>query len=202
MPLYLHIFEPRYKLMISECIRDSRPFGVVLIRSGNEVGEGAETYDTGTTAYITNVKHLEDGEMNIATVGQDRFRVASIHHDKPYLTGLVEDYPLLSTDDPTVKQIARRLGPMVKRYLNIFATLGNAEFRLEKLPDDPVTMAFLTAVVLNVPAKDKQDLLALPDLVTMLQAEQRMLAREAMFLKHLIEQGPRWRDEPGMFSLN
>ena len=41
MALPLHVFEERYKLMIGECIRDSRPFGVVLIKSGPEVGGDA-----------------------------------------------------------------------------------------------------------------------------------------------------------------
>jgi Lon protease-like protein len=202
MPLHLHIFEPRYKVMIGECIRDSRPFGVVLIRSGYEVGATAETYDTGTTAVITHVKYLEDGEMNIATVGHTRFKISAMHHHKPYLTGLVDDFPLEKTDDPCIGSIARRIAPMVKKYVSIFAELGNSKFQVDKLPEDPVALAFLTAVVLNVPAKDKQHLLTSPDLVSLLRAEQKMLAREALILKHLIENGPRWRDDPGMFSPN
>lgn len=202
MPLYLHIFEPRYKVMIGECIRDSRPFGVVLIRSGSEVGGHAEPHDTGTTAIITHVKRLEEGEMNIAAVGHSRFKIASFHTQKPYLTGMVEDFPLQRTDDPCIKKIARRLGPMIKKYISIFAALGNAEFQVEKLPEDPLALAFLTAVVMNVPAKDKQHLLTIPDLVTLLRAEETMLAREALILKHLIDNGPRWRDDPGIFSPN
>jgi len=96
----------------------------------------------------------------------------------------------------------RKLTPMVKKYLNIFAMLGNVDFKLEKLPDDPVTLAFLTAVVLNVPAKDKQMLLMHDDLALLLKTEHIMLAREALILKHLIEKGPHWRDESGLFSPN
>jgi Lon protease-like protein len=188
--------------MISECIRESRPFGVVLIRSGQEIGEPAETYEVGTTAHITQVKYLDDGEINIATLGHKRFRVASVHHKKPYLTGLVEDFPLQNTQDPLTLAVARRLGPLVKKYLNIFATLGDVDFKLEKLPDDPVTLAFLTAIILNVPAKDKQTLLTVPDLLTMLRVERKMLSREAEILKFLIDNGPRWRDDPRLFSPN
>ncbi len=202
MPLYLHIFEPRYKLMIGECIRDSRPFGVVLIRSGHEVDHSAETFTIGTTAHITQVKRLEGGEMNIAAVGQMRFKINTFNHQKPYLIGQVEDFPLVNTQDPCIPKYARKIGPMVKKYLNIFAELGNVDFQLEKLPEDATTLAFLTAVVLNVSAKDKQQLLDVPDLAALLKAEHAMLTREALILKHLIEKGPHYRDETGLFSSN
>ena len=46
--LPLHIFEDRYRLMIRECLAEEKPFGVVLIRRGREVGETAEPYMVGT----------------------------------------------------------------------------------------------------------------------------------------------------------
>lgn len=203
MPLHLHIFEPRYKLMIGECIREKRPFGVILIRTGSEVGPAAETYDIGTTAHITHVKHLDDGEMNIATIGKSRFKIERYNHDKPYLMGRVQDFPLDSSEgDKCIAAMTTRLAPMVKRYLNIFATLGDVEFKLDKLPEDPLALGFLTAVILNVPIKDKQQLLSVPDLAALLKLELSMLTREALILKHLIEKGPRWRDEPGITSPN
>jgi len=36
MPLHLRIFEPRYRLMIKRCLDANQPFGVVLIRKGEE----------------------------------------------------------------------------------------------------------------------------------------------------------------------
>lgn len=202
MPLYLHIFEPRYKVMINECVRESRPFGVVLIRNGSETGSPADTYEVGTTAHITNVKYLDDGEMNIATLGQQRFRLHGVRYGKPYLTGEIEPFPLVHTREPVVRAMARQLSPLVKKYLNIFARLGNVDLKLEKLPDDPVTLAFLIAVIVHLPAKDKQELLAVPDLPSLLRTERAMLARETRFLDYLIENGPRWRDDSQPFSAN
>ena len=74
MPLPLHIFEERYKIMIGRCIDEDRPFGVVLIQSGTEVGNPAVPHVVGTTALIAAVKRLEDGRMNLIAVGQERFR--------------------------------------------------------------------------------------------------------------------------------
>ncbi len=197
----LHIFEERYKLMISECVRDKRPFGVVLIRSGN-AGDESTIHACGTTAHITQVEHLGDGRMNIATLGYNRFRVHSTHRHKPYLTGIVEDFPLQGQTDPRCKAIAEKVAPLLQNYLNIFATLGNVELEMETLPEDPVTLAFLTAIILRTPMKDKQQLLDVPDLMTLLRIERRMLNREAHILKLLIEHGPRWRDDPSPFSTN
>jgi Lon protease-like protein len=212
MPLYLHIFEPRYRQMIGECVRESRPFGVVLIRSGSEVGSSAEIYSVGTTATITHVRRLEGGEMDIATVGTDRFRVLSTHNEKPYLTGIVEDFPLDQSGTEIAVNIARRVGATMQRYLNIFATLkrhsnlfggvGDVDLKLEQMPDDPTTLAYLTAFVLNMPMKDKQQLIEIPDLLTLLRTERKMLYREAEILKLLVENGLRYRDDPRVFSVN
>jgi len=182
-------------------VRDKRPFGVVLIRSGNARGERA-IHACGTTAHITQVEHLGDGRMNIATLGYSRFRVQSTHQQKPYLTGIVEDFPLQGQNDPRCKVLATKVAPLLQNYLNIFATLGNVELEIEALPDDPITLAFLTAIILRTPMKDKQQLLDVPDLMTLLRIERRMLNREAHILKLLIEHGPRWRYEPSPFSTN
>ncbi|MBF6600779.1 MAG: LON peptidase substrate-binding domain-containing protein [Dehalococcoidia bacterium] len=60
MRLPLHIFEERYKIMVRECIDEDAPFGVVLIRSGAEVGGGAIPHDVGTTARIIQVEYLDE----------------------------------------------------------------------------------------------------------------------------------------------
>src|SRR5512147_2655499 len=76
MPISLHIFEPRYKLMIEQCIQIAQPFGVVLIREGVEaLGPSAEPHQIGCSAQITQVERLEDGRMNIVAVGVERFQI-------------------------------------------------------------------------------------------------------------------------------
>ncbi len=202
MPLYLHIFEPRYKLMIGECIRQQRPFGVVLISQGSEVSPNVSIYSVGTTADITHVKPLAHGEMNIATIGRSRFRILSTHNHQPYLSGIVEDFPVTQQHDASLPNLVNRLTPLVKRYLNIFAALGEVEFKMDRLPDDPELLAYLTAIILNVPPPDKQRILEIPSLPEMLSAEYQIIRREALFLKHIIENGPRWRDDPAPFSPN
>ena len=67
--------------MINECVHEQKPFGVVLIKSGTEVGELAEPHDIGTTARIASVQRMSEGRLNLETLGQDRFRIIELIHD-------------------------------------------------------------------------------------------------------------------------
>src|SRR5690349_965615 len=87
MVLPLHIFEPRYQVMMQQVLEGDRFFGVLLIRRGSEVGQPAEPYDVGTVAEVTTVAPLDDGRMNISTTGRERFKVTAFYHDQPFLTG-------------------------------------------------------------------------------------------------------------------
>ena len=92
--LPLHIFEPRYRLMINHCVDEGQPFGVVLMHEDSPdwrhySGEVTLPHDVGTTAHIRQVERLPNGRLNIITVGLHRFRVRQLHFDMPYLQGEV-----------------------------------------------------------------------------------------------------------------
>jgi Lon protease-like protein len=203
MPLPLHIFEPRYKQMINECVRESSPFGVVLIESGNEVGGGGTTiHKVGTAAHVMHVRPLDEGEMDILSTGKSRFIVDSVHTRKSYLTGIVRDYPLGDTENPSITPLATSIHKMVSEYLEIFAALGEVDLKMDTLPEEPQALAFLTAVVLHMPMKDKQDLLNASSLLDLLRLERKVLHREAQILKALIMNGIRSRNDTTPFSVN
>src|SRR5690606_23479022 len=111
MPLRLHIFEERYKQMIGYCYTTGGPFGVTLIRQGQEVGGYAEPFLVGCTALITEIDPLDDGRMNIVAVGHERFQIRSLKHDMPYLVGMVDNYPLVSSDSALLHASGRSLRP-------------------------------------------------------------------------------------------
>lgn len=75
-PLPLRIFEPRYVGMISHCMRQELPFGVLLIRDGAEAGT-ATTYNVGTLARIADWYQGSDGLLGITAIGEQRFRLIS-----------------------------------------------------------------------------------------------------------------------------
>ena len=90
VPLPLHIFEPRYKEMIAECLEQKKPFGVVRASSDGVA-------DIGCTAEIMSVtKKYEDGRMDILTRGVERFEVIQVNQDREFLQAeiaLMEDEP-------------------------------------------------------------------------------------------------------------
>ncbi len=119
--LPLHIFEERYRLLVSRCIDRSEPFGAVLIRDGREVGPmDGRLADVGTTALIRRAGRYPDGRLDIVTVGERRFRVESVDHEQePYLVGEVT---LIDEDvggDTEAGRMAGRVGQRFLRYLQL-----------------------------------------------------------------------------------
>jgi Lon protease-like protein len=99
-PLPLHVFEPRYKEMIGECLERKRPFGVLRAKDG-------EVAEIGCTAEILNVvKKYEDGRMDIITQGRLRFEVMQVHPERAFLQAEV----FYLRDDPgsaTPEEVSR-----------------------------------------------------------------------------------------------
>jgi Lon protease-like protein len=83
--LPLHIFEDRYKVLVNQCIRDDREFGIVL-------ADGGEVAAVGCTARIVAVlKVYDDGQLDIVVEGCRRFRVHRFDEKRaPYTVGEVE----------------------------------------------------------------------------------------------------------------
>ena len=94
--LPLHIFEERYKQMISECLNEGKPFGIVLF-------DGTAIRSVGCMAEITEVtRRYDDGRMDIITEGKDRFVIHEIIEEKPYMEARVvffDDEDEISVDD-------------------------------------------------------------------------------------------------------
>jgi len=79
VPLPLHIFEPRYKEMIKECLEEKKDFG--LIRS-----HGESLVTVGCTAEIIQVlKTYPDGRIDILTEGKKRFEVLQLNQERSFL---------------------------------------------------------------------------------------------------------------------
>jgi len=73
--LPLRVFEQRYMDMAKSCLKDDRPFGVCLIRSGREVGTPATPEAIGCTARIIEWDMQQLGVLSIKTHGEQRFRI-------------------------------------------------------------------------------------------------------------------------------
>jgi len=184
MVLPLHIFETRYRIMIDACLREKKPFGVLLIREGHEVGRPAITHRMGTSAYITESERLPDGRMNIMSVGYQRFSLQEIREDRPYQVGVVEDAPLPTGDELKVKIFAKELGQELLQFLKRLHSSGGKHFELDTIPEDGHALAYLTAIVLTLSQEEKQSLLEARDVEAMLMAQRQIVRRESGFLRY------------------
>jgi Lon protease-like protein len=154
-PLVLHIFEERYKLMISRCIEQKTPFGVVLIHDGEEAGSAiASSFAVGTTAAIARHEPLENGEKQLVTVGQRRFRVQYALQRVPYLIASVAMLPE-ETATGTAES-AQALRSCYVRYLEHMASATGQRTEPEELSPDPVMLTYQIAHRLHVNNQTKQ----------------------------------------------
>jgi Lon protease-like protein len=185
MVLPLHIFEERYKLMISHCLEDNRPIGVVLIREGREVEGGAAPHDVGTTAVIAGSSHTKDGRYNLVTIGSERFRLLSIRDDLPYLVGSAEPWPLSGGAVELAKRRAKSILASFEQYLELLIKAQGHRMEIEQIPEEPRALALLVAIALQVPPAQKQNLLCQPSVADLLRAEQVMLRRERLLLEYI-----------------
>jgi len=112
-PLPLHIFDPRYKEMISECLTKSVPFGVV-----RALEEGIA--EIGCTAEITTVtKKYPDGRMDLIAEGRQRFEVIELNQERSFLRAEV----LLIPDEPGGAVEAER-ARAIQLHLEILSLAG------------------------------------------------------------------------------
>ncbi len=190
MVLPLHIFEERYKLMINTCLAQDKPFGVVLIYSGNEVGGSAIPHPVGTLARIANWEWLPDGRMNILIVGGRRFRIAEYAElELPYLVGSVEywddDEPIDLGDSPTLMS---NVSDSFRDYLTLIMSLSDQALPVSQLqmPQDPSMLSYHIASNLQIDLDEKQELLEEPSAAGRLRRELTLLRREGGFLQRLV----------------
>jgi Lon protease-like protein len=187
MVLPLHIFEERYKLMINRCLEEERPFGVVLIREGEEVGSHAVPYDVGTTLVIEAVTRYDDGRMNILGLGNERFRLRKLQYDQPYLLADVEPWPLLSDDRVLARRQVEPMRALIRQYFTLLALAQGPKINVEEVPEEPRALALLIAIALQLPSAQKQALLNQPSVAELLLAERVILRREQLLLNQIIQ---------------
>jgi ATP-dependent Lon protease len=144
----LHIFEPRYKELIGECIAEGEPFGLVL-----EDDSGRR--DIGTLAEVKEIAHVfDDGRMNILVEGGDRFRVTAWTEGRVFPTAEVE--PLEDDVDATPDPKAAHKALAVFRRL---AAVADAE--IDEPDGSSGSLAFEIAAHIDFGTEPKQELLEL-----------------------------------------
>ena len=175
--LPLHIFEQRYRLMIGRCIEEQKPFGVVLIREGEETNDIAVPHLTGTLADIESAYRLEDGRMYIVSVGRQRFHINYPLTVDPYLVGMVS----LLDDQPGDADLAQSLRGVCAEYRRLISAATGMRTPELELPLEPVALSYALADMMQVALPIKQQWLEqtvdqrMSSLIRALQHEMHLL---------------------------
>jgi len=199
--LPLHIFEERYKLMIGECIEQQAEFGVVLIKSGREVGGPAEPHPVGTTARISRVRHMDDGRINLVALGRERFRIQELTQSQPYLRADVEFLEESDMDTPRSLAAAQEVSALYVEYYRLALSLTNQWQERVALPHEPQGLADFVATRIEADAGLKQQLLETTSVAERLSLERDLLGEATQMLTAQVNAARRLR-YGGLGSLN
>src|SRR5947209_18144861 len=132
MALPLHIFEPRYRQMIGDCLEEGHSFGVVAIREGSETGR-ATPYGVGTLAKIVHIDRLDAGRMNLLVMGASRFTIVQTADDRPYLRGQIRITPEAGDDLAATAALTQTTALSVPQSSNLLRELVSRQ----PAPADP-----------------------------------------------------------------
>jgi len=154
--LPLHIFEPRYRTMLADCLAGSRRFGVT---STGAAGEAPERGSVGCVAEVKANEQLPDGRSNILVMGGARFVIQDVTlGPEPYLTGLVDEFDDENGTSPGVDAV-RELQERFTEYFRALRLLNDADQEDPSLPDEPLPLSFTVAAAIECEPAVKQSLL-------------------------------------------
>jgi ATP-dependent Lon protease len=146
--LPLHIFEPRYRAMVRECLSSQTLFGMVLAIEDGVAGVGC------TAEIIEVVQRYEDGRLDILAVGRDLFRVVNLFSQEPLLEARVE---YLEDEEEPIDAAAQ------KRLIELYEVCHTLVF--EDCPKDlapgRVPLSYAIAAALPLELLWKQQILEL-----------------------------------------
>ena len=143
-PLPLHIFEPRYKEMIGECLAQERPFGMVRAKENALSAIGC------SARIVTVIRKYEDGRLDIAAEGALRFEIIQVNQERSFLQAEVAFF-----EDETSTVSKNAADAVIQLHEQLFAVLGQTV----EIERDADFLSFYLAQDLPVDLDFKQTLL-------------------------------------------
>ena len=172
--LPLRVFEQRYIEMTKACLRDDRPFGVCLIREGNEVGQAAVPEPVGCLAEIVNWEMPQLGVFQLVARGAGRFRIRDMQVQANQLIVASVEAMAPDTGRETVDPECGNLLRM------IIEKAGAGRFPAPLRLDDAAWVGYRLAEVLPIDTATRQGLLELTDAQQRLARLRQILADQGL----------------------
>jgi Lon protease-like protein len=157
----LHIFEPRYRQMLSDCRGGDGCFGLSYVRATPYTDPSPSPGAVGCRAHIESVQQLPDGRYSIMTAGQERFLLREfVETDRLYRVAVVEPFEDHPVDDDAAEHAAG-VRAAFESYARAVSELAQLPESTVELPQDPAQLSFHVAAALDIEPRDKQGLLEL-----------------------------------------
>jgi len=163
-PQPLHIFEPRYRQLVADCLAGDRRFGVAYVAPRDEhAGEPAPNAgDVGCVAVIRTAHELPDGRSNILTEGERRFVLLDwCASERLYRRARVEEFDDDPVDPAEAGTLAADVRAEFERLTAALNTLTSRDFEEPAaLPADPTALSFRVSGALELEPEAKRALQA------------------------------------------
>jgi ATP-dependent Lon protease len=179
VPLPLHIFEPRYRQMLTDIRGTHNLFGLSYFDSTTSDKEIPGAGHIGCAAEITETQALPDGRSNILTVGVIRYRVEGfVECGTPYLVAKVSFFEDDEEDVDLLRDSSHEVAETFSRIARAVRTINDERASLPDISDtEPQRLSFLVAAAMEIDADVKQELLELRSTSERLRRLRDMLAR-------------------------
>ena len=162
-PQPLHIFEPRYRQLLADCLAADRRFGIAYVtpQRAPAADPTPALGDVGCVALIRSSEPLPDGRSNILAVGERRFVLRRwVAGSQPYRVAEIEEFdddPIDAVELATLAQDVREGFARLARALGVLTERTDEEI---DLPSDPALLSFQVAAALELDADAKRALQA------------------------------------------
>lgn len=160
--LPLHIFEPRYRKMLTDIEFSRNLFGVSYFNLEESDSDVPEIGSIGCVAEVKDSQTLEDGRSNILTVGIIRYEITGyVESDEEYLIAQVTFFEDFEENEKVLEPLANEVFALFQRIANSAHNLGGQRGNPPKLPQaEPQLLSFLVSSAFNMPNDLRYKLLA------------------------------------------
>ena len=185
MGLPLHVFEPRYRVMMYDLQQsNSQEFGVVLIERGSEVGGGDTRGQVGCRAAIAQAEEQPDGSWVLIAVGTERIKLLAWLPEDPYPRASVVPWPDLRTEQQLDDALIEGAERVARRVAALAVEMGAQGLLADsQLSADPSSRLYELATMAPLGALDRSRLLCTPDLPTRYELLIEMLEEQELLLQ-------------------
>jgi len=161
VPLPLHIFEPRYRQMLSDIRVTNNLFGVVYFDPSTTTNVVPPIGHVGCVAEVTETQSFPDGRSNILTLGVVRYRIESyVERGDPYLVAKLSYFEDNEEDEATLAGPTKEVAEAFTRIAQAVRTINDERTSLPDISDtEPQRLSFLVAAAMEIEADVKQEML-------------------------------------------